>query len=69
MTSKAFSSRIFLRWVLFLGATIGTASLCSAGPADDENKPSSSAQKTATGFTGTWSGTFFRNMRMLRRSR
>jgi hypothetical protein len=35
------------------------ASLCSARPADDQSKPSSSAQKTATDFTGTWSGTFF----------
>src|SRR5438874_11678367 len=59
MTSKAFSSRILLLSLLFLGATIGTASLCSARPADDQNKPSSSAHKTATDFTGTWSGTFF----------
>jgi hypothetical protein len=59
MTSKASSSRILLLSLLFLGATIGTASLCSARPADDQNKPSSSAQKTATDFTGTWSGTFF----------
>jgi hypothetical protein len=59
MTSKAFSSRILLLWLLWLGATIGTASPCSARPADDQNKPSSSAHKTAPDFTGTWSGTFF----------
>ena len=59
MTSKAFSSRILLLSLLFLGATIGTASLCSARPAADQNKLPSSAQKTATDFTGTWSGTFF----------
>ena len=58
MTSKAFSSRIFLLSLLSLGATIGTASLCSARPAADQNKLSSSA-RTATDFTGTWSGTFF----------
>lgn len=59
MTSKAFSSRIFLLWLLLLGATIGSAPLCSARPADDQNKPSSSALKRATDFAGTWSGTFF----------
>jgi hypothetical protein len=59
MTSKAFSSRILLLSLLLLGATIGTASLCSSRPADDQNKPSSSAHKTAPDFTGTWSGTFF----------
>ena len=59
MTSKAFSSSIFLLSLLLLMATIGTASLCSARPADNQSKPSSPAQKTATDFTGTWSGTFF----------
>ena len=58
MTSRPFSSRILLLSLLFLGATIGTASLCSARPAAGQNKLSSSAQ-TATDFTGTWSGTFF----------
>ncbi len=58
MTSKAFSSSMFLLSLLLM-VTIGTASLCSARPADDQSKPSSSAQKTATDFTGTWSGTFF----------
>ena len=59
MTSKAFSSSIFLLSLLLLVVTIGTASLCSARPADKQSKPSSSAQKPATDFTGTWSGTFF----------
>ncbi len=59
MTSKGFSSSMFLLSLLMLMVTIGTASLCSARPADDQSKPSSSAQKTATDFTGTWSGTFF----------
>jgi len=59
MTSKAFSSSIFLLSLLLLVVTIGTASLCSARPADNQSKPSSPAQKTAADFTGTWSGTFF----------
>src|SRR5712692_3156838 len=59
MTSKAFSSSIFLLSLLLLVVTIGTASLCSARPADNQSKPASPAQKTATDFTGTWSGTFF----------
>src|SRR5713226_875531 len=58
MTSKAFSSSMFLLSLLLM-VTIGTASLCSARPADDQSKPSSSAQTTATDFPGTWSGTFF----------
>ncbi len=59
MTSKAFSSSMFLLSLLLLVVTIGTASLCSAKPADNQSKPASPAQKTATDFTGTWSGTFF----------
>ena len=59
MTSKAFSSSMFLLSLLLLVVTIGTASLCSARPADNQSKPSSPAQKTAADFTGTWSGTFF----------
>lgn len=58
MTSKAFSSRILPLSLLWLLVTTGT-SLCSARPADDQNKPSGSAQHAATDFTGTWSGTFF----------
>jgi hypothetical protein len=56
MTNQAFSPRILLLSLLLV--TVGAASLCSARPADDQNKPSSSAQRTATDFTGTWSGTF-----------
>jgi hypothetical protein len=61
MTSTACSSRVFLLSLLLLAVTIGTVSLCSARPGDDQNKPPSSAQKTAIDFTGTWSGTFFSN--------
>jgi hypothetical protein len=57
--TKVFSSSIFLFLLLLLGATIGTASLCSASPGDDQSTPSSSAQKTAADFRGTWSGTLF----------
>jgi hypothetical protein len=58
MTSKVFSSRILLLSLLWWMVTIGT-SLCSARPADGQNKPSSSAPHAAADFTGTWSGTFF----------
>jgi hypothetical protein len=58
MTSKIFSSRILLLSLLLSMVTIGT-SLCSARPADGQNKPSSSAPHAAVDFTGTWSGTLF----------
>jgi hypothetical protein len=58
MTSKAFSSRILPLSLLLLMVSIGT-SLCSARPADGQNKPSGSAPPAAADFTGTWSGTFF----------
>jgi hypothetical protein len=58
MTSKIFSSRILLLSLLLLMVTMGT-SLCSARPVDEQNKPSGSAPRAATDFTGTWSGTFF----------
>ena len=59
MTSKVSSSRIFLFSSLLLMVTMGTLSLGTDKPADDHSKSSSSAQKTTTDFTGTWSGTFF----------
>jgi hypothetical protein len=59
MTSKAFSPRMFLILLPLFLMAIGTTSLCSATPANDQKKPSSSAGKRAPDFTGTWSGTFF----------
>jgi hypothetical protein len=44
---------------LFLMTMTEAGSLYAARSADDQNKPPSSAEKTATEFTGTWSGTFF----------
>lgn len=44
---------------LLLMTMMKAGSLCAARSADDQNKPSGSAQKTATDFTGTWSGTLF----------
>src|SRR6266705_2988132 len=59
MKIKPFSSSMFLPWLVSLTVTVGSASLCSAQTVNDENKPAGSAQKTATDFRGTWSGTFF----------
>jgi len=59
MKIKTFSSRMILPWLVSLTVTVGSASPCSAQTANGENKPSGSAQKTATDFRGTWSGTFF----------
>jgi len=59
MTSKPAPARVFLLSSLLLLVTMGTISTSSARPADDQGKASSSAHKTATDFTGTWSGTFF----------
>jgi len=59
MKIKTFSSRTILPWLVSLTVAVGSASPCSAQTANGENKPSGSAQETATDFRGTWSGTFF----------
>jgi hypothetical protein len=58
MTTKALSFRVSLFSLLLLGVTLGTDSICTARPAD-QNNSSSSAQKAAADFRGTWSGTLF----------
>jgi hypothetical protein len=58
MTTKTRSFNIlFLSFLLITMVEAG--SLYAARSADDQNNASSSAQKTETDFTGTWSGTLF----------
>jgi len=58
MTTKTRSFSILLLSLLLI-TVIEAGSLYAARPADDRGKPSGSTRKTATDFTGTWSGTFF----------
>jgi hypothetical protein len=58
MTTKTCSFHILLLSLLLI-TVIEAGPLHAARPADDRGKPSGSARKTATDFTGTWSGTFF----------
>ena len=58
MTTKTRWFNILLLSLLLM-TMMKVGSLHAAQPADDRAKPSGSARKTVTDFTGTWSGTLF----------